>query len=718
MLTALILPSVHAGAKHMSVGKYNLVWDSPSQDASGSMPIGNGVLAANVWVEPDGDLVFYMSRTDSWSETGELYKLGRVRVSFAPSLTSKPGFSQTLDLSGGRILLKGSGIDMAFWIDSDQPVIRIAGKAREAVSVSVKAEVWRDSLRRITPEDAGSIARSISGFPDSLEFFRYPDRILDCGDAVAVMHHNTCSSYDMTLDLQGIQPEDRASHDPFLNRCFGFRIEGRGLEKVSPLEMQNSAPARDIDIRIAAESGIYPDPEEWTAAVKSICADAPSFERSARRTAGFWKRFWNRSYIFVETPDIVTGDKINRSYILQRWVQACAGRGEFPIKFNGSLFTVDSKFTNPSDDRDPDYRRWGGDYWWQNTRLPYYPMLKSGDFDMMKPLFEHYFRNLPVMKANAMALRGVDGALSPETATVFGTFCCSDYRWDRSACTDSLPGNPYIKMHWSSSLELISLMLDYYDYTRDREFVAQRVVPAAREFLLFYDRAFGRDTEGKLVIAPTQSLETYWYDVVNDTPTVSGLNDVIPRLMALPDNLSTPVDKALWERIAAALPAIPQMTVDGVSVFAPAESFNPQRTNCENPELYPIFPYHLCNISTGNLQTGRESFERRSEKANIGWSQDGQEAARLGMKEEAARLLLEKLDNSNPAFRFPATWGPNYDWTPDQDHGSNILTTLQEMVLQTYDGKDYLLPAFPDGWGVSFKLHSFAGRTVRYRRAI
>lgn len=37
---------------------YNVVWDSPSKDYNGSMPIGNGDLAANVWVEPTGDLIF------------------------------------------------------------------------------------------------------------------------------------------------------------------------------------------------------------------------------------------------------------------------------------------------------------------------------------------------------------------------------------------------------------------------------------------------------------------------------------------------------------------------------------------------------------------------------------------------------------------------------------------------------------------------------------
>ena len=60
--------------------RYNVVWDSPSQNAAGSMPIGNGEVGLNVWVETNGDLLFYISRTDTWSECNRLLKLGRVRV--------------------------------------------------------------------------------------------------------------------------------------------------------------------------------------------------------------------------------------------------------------------------------------------------------------------------------------------------------------------------------------------------------------------------------------------------------------------------------------------------------------------------------------------------------------------------------------------------------------------------------------------------------------
>ena len=64
-----------------------------------------------------------------------------------------------------------------------------------------------------------------------------------------------------------------------------------------------------------------------------------------------------------------------------------------------------------------------------------------------------------------------------------------------------------------------------------------------------------------------------------------------------------------------------------------------------------------------------------------GWSYDGQCAAILGLTDEAKRQMLCKVGNSNPNYRFPAMWGPNFDWLPDQDHGSNIMLTLQNMLL-------------------------------------
>lgn len=77
------------------------------------------------------------------------------------------------------------------------------------------------------------------------------------------------------------------------------------------------------------------------------------------------------SYIIVSSEDTTqhaATATVTRGYALQRYMLACAGRGAYPIKFNGSLFTVDTyDRPGPAGGLDADFRRWGGPYWFQKT---------------------------------------------------------------------------------------------------------------------------------------------------------------------------------------------------------------------------------------------------------------------------------------------------------------------------------------------------------------
>jgi hypothetical protein len=271
--------------------------------------------------------------------------------------------------------------------------------------------------------------------------------------------------------------------------------------------------------------------------------------------------------------------------------------------------------------------------------------------------------------------------------------------------------NEYIRHIWQPGLELTSLMLDYYDHSFDAVFLERELLPMARGVLRYFDTRFTRDASGKLVIQPTQAVETYWYDVVNDTPSVAGLQAVLERLLALPPGRILAADREDWQRIQQATPSLPVRREGGSSWVLPAERFNPKRSNIENVELYPIWPFGLLGVGRPDLELAVETFRRRPEKASIGWQYDGQSAAAVGLADEARSLLVGKVGNSNPRHRFPAMWGPNYDWLPDQDHGSNIMLTLQGMLLRPVGSRIYLLPAWPKAWSARFKLHA-PGRTV------
>ncbi|HEY8965323.1 MAG TPA: DUF5703 domain-containing protein, partial [Candidatus Methylacidiphilales bacterium] len=130
----------------------NVAWDAPGPAAQQSMPTGNGDIGLNVWVEPSGDLVFYISKTDSWGESNQgsraLMKVGRVRIAANPSALS-PGarFSQVLRLRESEIEIKeGTGdaeVDYRVWVDANHPAIRVEAKSARPVSFRAVADDWR-----------------------------------------------------------------------------------------------------------------------------------------------------------------------------------------------------------------------------------------------------------------------------------------------------------------------------------------------------------------------------------------------------------------------------------------------------------------------------------------------------------------------------------------------------------------------------------------------
>ena len=78
----------------------------------------------------------------------------------------------------------------------------------------------------------------------------------------------------------------------------------------------------------------------------------------------------------------------------------------------------------------------------------------------------------------------------------------------------------------------------------------------------------------------------------------------------------------------------------------------------------------------------------------------------------SAEIVKSRMANSNAAYRWPATWGPNFDWLPDQCHGGNLMASVHYMLLQHSGDKILLLPAWPKDWDVSFKLHAPRQTTV------
>ena len=688
----------------------NVLFDTPSQNASGAVPLGNGEVGASVWIEPTGDLVMYLCRPDSFSEVCRLLKVGALRIHLDPSpLSAGAPFRQELKLRQGRLEVDLGGTHLEVFADADRPVLRVLMRSQTPVSVTITDIGWRREPKTLTGTEAAS-CRTMRDLPASIAVTESADVLLGealAPAALAWYHHNATSVVPFVLahqscdDIPGVR-------DPLFHRTFGAWIEGKGLKRSGERALASASALTTLDLRIACPTAIVEDPQRWVDLARTTAASAPAGDQARIGTENWWSAFWNRSWILPSGS--ASAEAIATGYTRSRWLIACQGRGQTAIKFNGGMFAVEPVYLNKKlANISPDYVNWGDCYWWQNTRHMYHPMLPAGDRDMMDPLFDLYQNTLPLAEARTKRWYGAEGAYFPETMTMFGSYAVHEYGYDRTGMKVGDIKSPWWRYAWNQGPELVSLMLDTWDWTQDATFVQKRLVPMAKSVLTYFDTRFKRDERGLLVLDPCMVLEMY-RDATNDLPTIAGLRAIIPRLQALPTTLVPATDRDLYARILAACPPVPtQQKVIGTetaTVLAPAARYSPKPSNKEHPEIYAVWPYRLYSVGKPELDLARTTFASYKERLEKGWGYDANAAALMGLTDQAASMLVTKSANSNKAYRFPASWGPNFDWLPDMNHAGNLMNTAQLMLLQ-YTGRTiHLLPAWPATWDCQFRLHA------------
>jgi len=710
-LFPLLLAGRTVAAGSPEVSRHNVVWSSPSTNCWGTMPLGNGDLAANVWVEPSGDVLLFLSKSDAWDAHARLLKIGLLRLRLHPPPNpAGEGFRQELDLHQGelRVSIGRGHARLRIWADAARPVIRLEGRLPTAATVECRLEPWRLSERVLSPTEANGAET----FGPREPVVAHPDRFgVGPRDTLTWYHRNERSVWAATLRHQSMEAWIPEGLDPLLHRTFGALVRGDGFRRDGPLVLRGSRPVHRFSLGIHVRTERASEAEAWVEAVQRQAdeTDAVPPGRARAEHRAWWRGFWERSWVRVTTRDPAQAaevEAVNRGYVLQRYLNACAGRGAMPIKFNGSLFTVPIP-----GETDPDYRRWGGCYWFQNTRLPYWPMLASGDLDLMDPLFAMYRAALPLALARTRLHFGHGGAYFAETMHFWGAWHNGEYGWgwERENEPFNRSLNQYIRFHWSGGIELLAMMLDRQAYRPETAFLEHTLLPHADAVLQFYAEHYPRQPDGRILFVPSQALETWW-ETENPTPEVAGLRFVLGQLLAYPPQSVGGERIQRWQRLLSELPPVPLRTEDGRTRVLPAEAFRTER-NMENPELYAVFPFRIYGAGKPGLEIGRETYRRRKHQGNVGWQQDETQAAFLGLAEEAWTRLVDRAGRRHELSRFPAFWGPNFDWIPDQDHGGNLMMALQTMLLQ-HDGRRILLcPAWPPGLGASFRLHA-PGRTV------
>lgn len=717
--------------------EYNIVWTTPSSGSHESMPCGGGSIGTNVWVEK-GDVLFYFSHSGTFDENNGFLKGGRIRVHLSPNPFSASTFRQELKLNDGSIEISGGEgndyVKVILWADVFRPVMHVEVEGRQKVDAEVSLESWRheDFLLRKDESHANSykfappagtkITKDIIDFEDNAIYF---------------YHRNPAKTvFDVAVDRQGMAGVKNEMMNPLANLTFGGMLSGKSFVTKGTYEgeytgtkfkgwtLKSSHAAKRHEVKLYLHNEQAALVNDWKNALQKLILDEQKVEKKSKNaTQDWWHRFWQRSFVRINSDNRDSEAwKIGRNYQLFRYMLACNAYGSEPTKFNGGLFTFDPVYVDSTRAFTPDFRLWGGGTMTaQNQRLVYFPMLKSGDFDMMHTQFNFYERMLKNAELRSQVYWGHEGACFTEQIEQFGLPNLSEYAWQphRPGMDRGVESNPWLEYTWDTALEFGLMMLDAYDYNNEPirphlSFIESsiRFFDEHYRYLAAERGTMELDGDGHWILYPGSAAETYKM-ATNATSTVAALETVLRRLLELPETETTLEERTRWAEWLKRVPPLSYCEIDGKKMLSPAKIWE-RVNNEETPQLYPVFPWRMYGIGRPDLKIAVDTYlydpKALKFRSHRGWKQDNIWAACLGLTEEARSLTLQKM--ADGPHRFPAFWGPGFDWTPDHNWGGSGMIGLQEMLLQSVGDSILVLPAWPSDWDIHFKLHAPKGTVV------
>ena len=727
------------GQNKVWIDQYNVVWTTQSQNSSESMPCGGGDIGLNVWVEK-GEILFYLSRSGAFDENNVFPKFGRVRVKLTPNPFEGGAFRQELKLKEGYVEISGKKEGkrsvVKIWVDVFRPVVHVETESSQPVTVEATYENWRIKDLEWTKRDQ---TKASLGFRDApMHAIIRKDSIGFEDNKVLFYHRNRDESlFDITVHQQGLDPVKKQLWNPLKNLTFGGSMIGENMKPAGTTsgkyadtefrgwKLQSIKPSKKSQLEVFLHIENVPSTDVWNEGLAKIEKEASATQKTAlAKTLQWWGDFWNRSYIAInpDKPDATSPQwQVGRNYQLLRYQLGCNAYGNYPTKFNGGMFTFDPVYVDKNLPFTPDHRDWGGGtHTQQNQRLVYFPMFKSGDFDMLPSQLNFYLRALRNAEIRTEFYWGHKGPSFSEQLEQFGLPLATSYGWNRpEQFPKGIEYNFWLEYHWDSQMEFCGMMLDVERYNGED---ISKYIPFIESCLTFFDEHYRMEAKirsrqvldgaGHLVLYPGTGAETY-KGAYNSTSTIAGLQTVLTRLLELPEKYLSSEKRKHWQAMLKTIPPIAFREKEGHKTISPAWTWA-RINNQEIPQLYPVYPWGIYGIGKPDLDIAINTWKYGTDipiqKNHISWHQDAIFCARLGLTNEAAAITIKKLQDSQR--RYPTFWGPGHDWVPDHNWGGSGMIGLQEMLMQTVDKKIYLFPAWSKEWDVSFKLHAPYQTTV------
>jgi hypothetical protein len=447
-----------------------------------------------------------------------------------------------------------------------------------------------------------------------------------------------------------------------------------------------------------SDSRIGPDGPDSTMLVQSALRHArnlslSSIVRLEAAHRAWWKRFWLKS--FVQLHDKVLEDY----YYGAQYVMGSSSRpGHLPPSLWSNFLTSDNA-------------GWGGRYFMNyNEEAPFYGVFSSNHTDLAEPYNRMVLAQIPWQK-NRTAAAGYEGVSFQRTFSPFTMYEPAPAPVPVAAKKDykKLPSDQKSNATFS-----VLPVIEYYEYTRDKTFLRERLYPALKELDAFWRDFAVRDSSGTQWIFEHSSAHEGGDDV-NPNLDVGFARRVARELIETSKVLG--VDAAMrpqWQQFLDQLASYPSGTVNGKTVYYIAESI---KNNIKNQGLFepgdqPInlegLVYPGENLAIGGdvqqLQIARNSLEEmnswgvtRGGNTNNGFCKIFPIAARIGWPADDLVLKLKAA--------ILHQWRPS-NLTVFQGGGgietSGSVEAIDSMLLQHEGGVLRVFPDWPTTMDASF----------------
>lgn len=305
---------------------------------------------------------------------------------------------------------------------------------------------------------------------------------------------------------------------------------------------------------------------------------------------------------------------------------------------------------------------------------------------------------VPWMEHNAKAYYGCRGVVLPSRTSTHG--------YNNALC-DSFAGGMWTAgAPWAAHF-----FYDYYLYTQDEKFLAERALPFMEKVALFFEDFVYEGPDGKYILSPAQSPENWpagsdSQATFNATMDVAAVKELLHNLIDSSRKLGKNSDKiTVWEKMLSKMPDY-AVAENGIIKEWLTPKLGNNDAHRHSSQLYPLYDWlpeeidrspKLRSAFIKSVEDKLERYWKDNQRGfmSFGIVQLGQVSASLGHGDTAHHCLkhlvygfwlnnLASMHNRRALFNMDISGGQP--------------SVIIKMLADSMPGKVRLLPARPKAW--------------------